>query len=39
MDSYNERIEIMDKVKKRDIIKVFKKINMDTIFLLEGDIK
>ena len=35
-DPFEERFEKMDKVKKQDIIKVFKKINMDTIFLLEG---
>ena len=28
----------MNKVTKKDIKKVLKKINMDTIFLLEGDI-
>jgi hypothetical protein len=29
----------MDKVTKKEIIKTLKKINMDTIFLLEGDTK
>lgn len=31
-----ERLETMKKVRKQDIVRVFKKINMDTIFLLEG---
>ena len=31
-----ERIKIMNKVTKKDIIKIMKKIDMDTIFLLEG---
>ncbi len=30
------RLEKMNKVRKQDIIKVCKKINMDTVFLLEG---
>lgn len=38
LDSYTKRIDIMNKVTKKDIKKVLKKINMDTIFLLEGDI-
>ena len=38
LDSYTKRVEIMNKVTKKDIKKVLKKINMDTIFLLEGDI-
>ena len=29
----------MNKVKKGQIIKAIKKVHMDTIFLLEGDIK
>ena len=31
-----ERVKIMNKVTKKDIIKVIKKVNMDTVFLLEG---
>lgn len=38
LDSYKKRVEIMNKVTKKDIKKVIKKINTDTIFLLEGDI-
>lgn len=38
LDSYKKRVEIMNKVTKKDIKKVLKKINTDTIFLLEGDI-
>lgn len=34
--SLMERIKVMNKVKKQEITKVFKKINMDTVFLLEG---
>ena len=34
--SYIERKRVIKDVKKSDIVKVFKKINMDTIFLLEG---
>ena len=35
-DSLEGRWEKMQSVKKKDIVKVFKKINIDTIFLLEG---
>ena len=38
LDSYTKRVEIMNKVTKKDIKKVLKKINVDTIFLLEGDV-
>ena len=31
-----ERLKKMSKVNKREIVKVFKKITMDTVFLLEG---
>ena len=31
-----ERVKIMNNVSKKDIIKVMKKIDMDTVFLLEG---
>jgi len=34
--SPDERMEQMKNVKKSEIVKVFKKINMDTVFLLEG---
>ena len=37
LESYNERDKIMNKVTKREIVKAFKKIKMDTVFLLEGD--
>ena len=36
LPSLEERMEKMNKVGKKDIIKVCKKINMDTVFLLEG---
>ncbi len=36
-ESYKEREEIMNKVSKKEIQKVFKKIKIDTIFLLEGE--
>lgn len=36
IDSYKEREKIIKKVTKREIVKVCKKINMDTVFLLEG---
>ena len=36
-DPFEERFQKMEKVKKRDITKVFKKLNMDTVFLLEGE--
>ena len=39
IEPYTERAKIMDKVTKKEIIKTLKKINMDTIFLLEGDTK
>lgn len=35
-DSIENRINKMNKVKKSEILKVFKKIDIDTIFLLEG---
>ena len=37
LEPYTEREAIMKKVTKKDIIKVFKKVKIDTIFLLEGD--
>ena len=37
LDNYNDRLEIMNKVTKSEIVKAFKKIKMDTVFLLEGD--
>jgi len=37
LESYKERVQIMDKVTKGEIVKAYKKIKMDTIFLLEGD--
>ena len=37
LDPYQERVKIMNRVKKSEITKAFKKIKMDTIFLLEGD--
>lgn len=37
IEPYKERLEMMNKVTKKDIIKVLKKIKIDTIFLLEGD--
>lgn len=36
VDSIEERVAKMNKVTKQDIVKAAKKINMDTIFLLEG---
>lgn len=36
IEPLSERVKIMNKVTKKDIIKVMKKINMDTVFLLEG---
>ena len=36
LDNYKERFKNIDKVKRTEIIKVFRKINMDTVFLLEG---
>ena len=36
IEPINERIELMKKVRKQDIVRVCKKINIDTIFLLEG---
>ena len=36
MDSIEGRMERMNSVKKSDIVKVCKKIQIDTIFLLEG---
>lgn len=35
-DPIEERVAKMNKVTKQDVVKVAKKINMDTIFLLEG---
>ena len=39
LDNYKDRLEIIKKVTKKEIVKAIKKINIDTIFLLEGDIK
>lgn len=39
LDNYKDRLENIKKVTKKEIVKVMKKINIDTIFLLEGDIK
>lgn len=36
-DLLDERIENISKVTKEDIINLHKKINMDTIFILEGE--
>ena len=36
-ESYKERDQIMSSVSRREIVKAFKKIKMDTVFLLEGD--
>ena len=36
IEPLEERVKIMNKVTKKDIIKVAKKIEMDTVFLLEG---
>ena len=36
-ENYKEREKIMNKVSKKEIVRVFKKIKMDTIFLLEGE--
>ena len=36
-ESYKDRDTIMSKVTKREIVKAFRKIKMDTVFLLEGD--
>ena len=36
LDNYKDRYKNIDKVKKSEITKVFRKINMDTVFLLEG---
>ena len=36
LDNYKDRYKNINKVKKSEIIKVFRKINMDTVFLLEG---
>lgn len=38
-ENYKERQEIIKNVTKKEIVSVFKKIHMDTIFLLEGDNK
>lgn len=36
-ENYKEREKIMNKVSKREIVHAFRKIKMDTVFLLEGD--
>ena len=36
LEPLKDRIELMKKVRKQDIVRVCKKINIDTIFLLEG---
>ena len=36
IDKLKERLQTMNKVRKQDIVRVCKKINIDTIFLLEG---
>jgi len=36
LDPMKERLDKMNKVTKQEITKAFKKINMDTVFLLEG---
>ncbi len=36
-ETYKEREKIMNKVSKKEIIHAFKKIKIDTVFLLEGD--
>ena len=36
IEPLKEKIELMEKVRKQDIVRVCKKINIDTIFLLEG---
>ena len=36
LDSPEKRREVIKTIKKNEIVRVFKKINMDTIFLLEG---
>lgn len=36
IEPIKDRIEIMNKIRKQDIVRVCKKINIDTIFLLEG---
>lgn len=36
LDDIKTRIETIKKVKKSDIVKAFKKVHMDTVFLLEG---
>ena len=37
-ENYKDRDQIMSSVTKKEIVKAFKKIKMDTVFLLEGDI-
>ena len=37
LESYNDRDKIMNNVTRREIVRAFKKIKMDTVFLLEGD--
>ncbi len=37
MEPYQERKQIMNKVTKKEIVRAMKKVNMDTIFLLEGE--
>ena len=36
LDDIKTRIETIKKVKKSDIVKAFRKVHMDTVFLLEG---
>ena len=36
LDDVKTRIETIKKVKKSDIVKAFRKVHMDTVFLLEG---
>ena len=38
LENYKERETLMNKVTKKEIVRAFKKVKMDTIFLLEGDI-
>ena len=37
IEPYQERKQIMNKVTKKEIVRAMKKVNMDTIFLLEGE--
>lgn len=36
LDNYKERYKNIDKVRKSEITRVFRKVNIDTVFLLEG---